>query len=152
MIYRFPAVGNVGSIEQRVFLDGILLGGSLSDYYHIIDRDYNMGSGYSAKVETLLDFPRFGRFSVLDDYYRIYTWKGYETKDLTTTNPLYLNAQGDLSNAQLLVINPRLQVYLKKGVSLDLQAAYYVRETHYKHYSNVHSETFEVRMGLSCYF
>ena len=152
LIYRFPAVGNVGSIEQRVFLDGILLGGSLSDYYHIIDRDYNMGSGYSAKVETLLDFPRFGRFSVLADYYRIYTWKGYETKDLTTTNPLYLNAQGDLSNAQLLVINPRLQVYLKKGVSLDLQAAYYMRETHYKHYSNVHSETFEVRMGLSCYF
>lgn len=37
IIYRFPQVGNLTRFEQRVFLDGILLGGSLTDYYNVID-------------------------------------------------------------------------------------------------------------------
>jgi len=50
------------------------------------------------------------------------------------------------------VINPRLQVYLRKNWSLDLFASYYMRETRYKYHDNVRSETFEVRMGLSYSF
>ena len=149
LIYRFPKVGNMGSMEQRVFLDGILLGGSLSDYYNVIDRDYNLGSGFSAKAQTVLEFPRFGRFTLGADYYRIYTWKGYEGKDLAASDPLHLNAQGDKSNASLLVVSPRLQIYLKKNWSLELFASYYMRETRYRYHDNVRSETFEVRMGLS---
>lgn len=148
LIYRFPRVGNLGSMEQRVFLNSILLGGSLSDHYNVIDRDYNMGSGYSAKIQTVLEFPKFGRFSVNADFYNIFTWKGYEGKDLANTDPLFVNAQGDKGSAALLVINPRLQVYLGKKWSLDLFASYYMRETKYKYHDNVRSETFEVRMGL----
>lgn len=149
LIYRFPEVGNLGSMEQRVFLDAILLGGSLSDYYNVIDRDYNMGSGFSAKIQTVLEFPKFGRFSLNADFYRIFTWKGYEDKDLTVTDPLFVNAQGDKSNAALLVINPRLQIYLGKHWSMDLFASYYIRETRYKYHDNMHFRTFETRIGLS---
>lgn len=152
LIYRFPKVGNVGRMDQRLFLDAILLGGSLSDYYNVIDRDYNMGSGFSAKAQTVLEFPRFGKFTLNADFYSIYTWVGYEDKDLENTDPLHLNAQGDKSSAALLVINPRLQVYLRKNWSLDLFASYYMRETRYKYHDNVRSETFEVRMGLSYSF
>ena len=149
MIYKFPKVGNLGSLEQRIFFDGILLGGSLSDYYNIIDRDYNMGSGFSTKLQTLLEFPKFGKVSLFADFYEIFTWKGYEQKDLEATNPLYLNAQGDKGRAALLVINPRMQVYLKHNWSLDLNAAYYMRKTHYKFHDDVRSETYEVRIGLT---
>lgn len=148
LIYRFPRVGNAGRIEQRLFVDGILLGGSLSDYYNVIDRDYNMGSGYSAKAQTVMEFPKFGRFMLGADFYTIFTWKGYEGKDLENTNPLYLNAQGDKGRAALLVVNPRLQIFLKHNWSLDLFAAYYMRDTHYKYHDDVRSETFEVRLGL----
>ena len=149
LIYRFPSVGNIGSLEQRLFVDGILLGGSLSDYYNVIDRDYNMGSGFSAKAQTRLELPKFGRFIVNADFYKIYTWKGYEGKDLAHTDPLYLNAQGDKGNAALLVINPRMQIFLKNKWSLDLFLSYYVRDTHYKYHDDVHSETFEARLGLT---
>ncbi|MDO4161144.1 MAG: DUF3943 domain-containing protein [Prevotellaceae bacterium] len=152
LIYRFPKVGNMGSMEQRLFVNGILLGGSLSDYYNVIDRNYNMGSGFSAKAQTLMEFPRFGRFMLNADFYRIFTWKGYESKDLTTTDPLFLNAQGDKSSATLLVVTPRLQVYLKNNWSLDILASYYMRETKYKYYDDVNSDTFEVRMGISYSF
>lgn len=73
-------------------------------------------------------------------------------KDLENTDPLHLNAQGDKSSAALLVVNPRLQVYLRKNWSLDLFASYYMRETRYKYHDNVRSNTFEVRMGLSYSF
>ena len=53
MIYKFPRMNSLVNLEQRVFLSAILLGGSLTDYYNVIDRNYNMGSGYSIKNNTI---------------------------------------------------------------------------------------------------
>lgn len=149
IIYKFPEIGNLTRLEQRIFVSGILLGGSLSDYYNVIDRDYNMGSGYSAKVHTLMEFGRYGRFMLNADYYRIFTWKGYEGKDLENTDPLYLNAQGDKGDAQLLVVNPRFMLSLTDRLSLDLGASYYYRLTYYKYHENVSARTFTLRLGLA---
>lgn len=148
LVIRFPKVGNLASLRQELYLDAILLGGTKSDYYSFIDRDYNMGSGYSMKSQTFMVFPRLGAFSVLVDYYRIYTWKGYERKDLSHFNPLFLNAQGDQSNAQLLVVRPRFLFQLKNNFGVDLTGSFFVRSTHYKYYANVQTNTFEVRAGL----
>ncbi len=149
LLYHFPAVGNLARLEQRIFLSGILLGGSLSDYYAVIDRDYNMGSGYSMKVHTLMDFGRYGSFFLGADLYNIYTWKGYESQDLRTVNPLYLNAQGDKGNALLFVLTPRLQLALTDNLSLDLSASYYFRETHYSYHDDVRARTFTTQIGLA---
>ncbi|MGN1376225.1 MAG: DUF3943 domain-containing protein, partial [Prevotella sp.] len=149
LIYRFPSIGNLGRMEQRLFLDAILLGGSLTDHYNVIDRDYNLGSGFSMKMQTALEFPKFGIFSISADYYRIFTWKGYDEEKLSTADPLYLNAQGDKGNASLLVINPAMRIFLARSLSLDLYTAYYVRASQYKKHENVKSETYEVRVGLS---
>ena len=148
IIWQFPRVGNLSRLEQRLFADLILLGGTKSDYYNIIDRDYNMGSGFSLKTNTLMEFPRLGRFVLHVDYYRIFTWKGYEGKDLTTVNLLYLNAQGDRGNAELLVINPMFLFHLKHNLGIELAGAYYARNTHYKYHDEVRARTFEVRAGL----
>ncbi len=147
VIFKFPEVGCLTNLEQRIFLSAILLGGSQSDYYNVIDRDYNLGSGYSAKTNTLVGLGRFGTFSFDADYYRIFTWKGYEDKDLTTTNPLYLNAQGDKSNAQLLVLSPKINVVLSDRFAVDFSASYFLRHTNYRYHDNVTSKTFEVRLG-----
>ena len=148
VIYRFPQIGNLTKLEQRIFVDAILLGGSLSDYYNVIDRDYNLGSGFSTKVNTLLEFGRYVSFVINADYYRIYTWKGYEGKDLDTVDPLYLNAQGDKGNAALLVVNPRLMLHVGKNWCVDLSTSYYYRKTHYAYHPDVTSKTFDVRAGL----
>ena len=149
LIYRFPAVGNLARLEQRIFLSGILLGGSLSDYYSFIDRDYNMGSGYSVKVHTMMDFGRFGRFMLGADYYNIFTWKGYESHDPATIDPLYLNAQGDKGSALLFVLTPRLQLTLTDNLSLDFSTSYYLRETHYSYHDDVRAHTFTAQLGLA---
>ena len=149
VICRFPHAGNLSSLEQRIFLSGILLGGSLSDYYNVIDRDYNLGSGFSAKAKTILSFGSIGSFILDAHYYRIFTWKGYEDKDLETIDPLYLNAQGDKGNATLMVVNPRLIVNLNDKLALNFSASIYSRKTYYKYHENVNSDTFEVGLGLT---
>lgn len=148
LICRFPSVGNLTRLEQRIFVNGILLGGSLTDHYNVIDRDYNMGSGYSAKTSTLLGFGKYGFLSVLADYYRIFTWKGYKDADLETVDPIYLNAQGDKSNATLLVVSAHSQWNLTNRIALELTASHYWRYTHYARHNNISSNTFAVRMGL----
>ena len=164
-ILSMSQTGALSKMEQRVFVSGILLGGTKSDYFNVIERDYNMGSGFSIKSKTQLDFGRFGRIMLNAKYFRIYTWKGYEDKDLNAyvsgeKDLHYLNVQGDNSNAALLVINPIFEFHVAKQWSINLSGAYYWRRTHYNYYydkdlvlqqnSNVHARTFETKIGLTC--
>lgn len=149
LICRFENIGNLGELEQGIFLDGILLGGSMSDHYRWIDRDYNMGSGFSAKINTQMTFPNFGRFSLRADFYRIYTWKGYEEQDRYNGNPLFLNVQGDKGNAMLFVVSPTIEVFLGKAWCLEFAVSNYIRRTHYKYQEDVRSQTYEACLGLS---
>ncbi len=148
LVFRFPAVANLSRLEQRIFFDGIMLGGSKSDYYNVIDRDYNMGSGFSFKTNTVMEFPRLLRMVLNIDYYRIFTWKGYETKDLSSTDPLYYNVQGDRSIASLMVLNPMFVFRLKDRFSAEMSGSYFVRTTYYKYHENVRANTFEIKVGL----
>ena len=166
-ILSLPQTGALSKLEQRVFLSGILLGGTKSDHFNVIERDYNMGSGFSIKSKTQLDFGKFGRFILNAKYFRLYTWKGYEKKDLQpyvdgTADLHYLNVQGDHSNAALLVVNPVMEMHLARQWSITLSGSYFARRTHYKYYydrnqtlhenSTVHANTFETKIGLTCRF
>ncbi len=153
-VVRMPQVGALDKLEQRVFLSGILLGGTKSDYFNVLDRDYNMGSGYSVKSKTHLELKNFGRFIANISFFHIFTWKGYEDKDLTKyvdgTEDLHLlNAQGDRGNARLLVLNPIIEIDLGKNWGVMLNGSYFVRRTHYKYYDDVKANTFEIKAGLS---
>ncbi len=148
LICRFPKVNNITCLEQRIFLSGILLGGSLTDYYNVIDRNYNMGSGYSIKNNTILDFGAYGMFALNMHFYQIFTWKGYEHKDLENVNPLYLNAQGDKGNMVLAVVNPIVELNLSKHLRINAEISYYFRHTHYSFHDDVEHTTFETRIGL----
>ena len=164
-IVSLPQMGAISKLEQRVFLSGILLGGTKSDFFNVIERDYNMGSGFSVKSKTQIDFGKFGRFVLNAKYFRLYTWKGYEDIDLNAyasgeKDLHYLNVQGDNSNAALLVINPIIEFHLARQWSINLSTTYYWRRTHYNYYydkdlilrqnSNVIARTFETKIGLTC--
>ena len=154
-ILSLPQTGAMTKLEQRIFMSGILLGGTKSDYFNVIERDYNMGSGFSVKSKTQIEFGKFGRFMLNAKYFRIYTWKGYEDKDLQafadgTKDLHYLNVQGDRSNAMLLVVNPVMEMHLARQWSVTLSGAYYSRRTFYKYHDMVKANTFETKLGLTC--
>ena len=154
-ILSLPQTGGMSKLEQRIFLSGILLGGTKSDYFNVIERDYNMGSGFSVKSKTQIDFGKFGRFLLNAKYFRIYTWKGYKQEDLdngfaNVGDLHYLNVQGDQSHAVLFVVNPVMELHLAKQWSISLSGAYYSRHTIYKYHEKVHANTFETKLGLTC--
>lgn len=78
--------------------------------------------------------------------------EGYDKKKLETIDPLYLNAQGDKGNADLLVLNPIWEFDFNKRMSIMLAGSYYIRNTRYYEYKKVHAETFEVNLGLTYHF
>ena len=164
-IFSLPQTGALSKLEQRIFVSGILLGGTKSDYFNVIERDYNMGSGFSIKSRTQLDFGKFGRLILNAKYFRLWTWKGYEDKDLQpyvdgTADLHFLNVQGDNSNAALLVVNPVIEMHLARQWSITLSGSYFSRRTHYNYYydkdlilrqnSTVRANTFETKIGLTC--
>ncbi len=148
IICRFPRVNNLTGLEQRIFLSGILLGGGLTDYYNVVDRNYNMGSGYSIKNNTILNFGRYGSFALNMHFYQIFSWKGYEHKDLENSNPLYLNSQGDKGNVVLAVVNPIIELNLSEHLRANAELSYYYRKTHYSYHKDVERKTFETSIGL----
>ncbi|MBQ9203433.1 MAG: DUF3943 domain-containing protein [Prevotella sp.] len=151
-IFSLPKVGAMSRLEQRVFIDGILLGGTKSDYFNVIERDYNMGSGFSVKSKTLVEFGSVACFVLHAKYFHLFTWKGYEEKDLNNVSDLhYLNVQGDRGDAELLVINPIMEVGLRKNWSLNISGSFFYRHTHYKYHPDVTARTFEAKVGLTCH-
>lgn len=154
LIYRFPSISERVNLEQRIFLSGILLGGSLSDYLYIQERDYNMGSGFSAKIQTRLDIKKIGYMNIDANYFHIFTWKGYDRSEWVGKTGFdldYTNAQGDPGNTRMLAFNANFGVYLSRYLSLDLRSSYFVRHAHYKNpqFDNVDARTFEIRGGLT---
>ncbi len=145
IIYRFPQLENRMNLEQRVFLSGILLGGSLSDYLRIQDRDYNMGSGFSAKVQTRMDIKKLGYMNIEANYFHIFTWKGYDRREWIGKKGFdldYTNAQGDPGNTRMLAFNANFSLYLSHHL-------YFMRHAHYRDFADVSARTFEIRGGLT---
>lgn len=151
-ICRFTNVFPKVNVEQDLFLSAILLGGGLTDYYNVIDRNYNLGSGYSIKSHTLLQLGRLASINFKAQLQHIFTWKGYEDKDLNTVNPLYLNAQGDKGNTVFMVLNPVYELSLSKHLKATLEMSYYFRHSHYTYHKNVDAKIVETRLGITYRF
>jgi hypothetical protein len=152
LIYRFPHLQERMNLEQRIFLSGILLGGSLSDYLYIQERDYNMGSGFSAKIQTRMDVAKVGYMNIDANYFHIFTWKGYDRAEWVGKTGFdldYTNAQGDPGNTQMMAFNANFGLYLSRHLSLDMRGSYFIRSAHYRHYPDVTAKTFELRAGLT---
>ncbi|MBP1593810.1 MAG: hypothetical protein H6Q12_828, partial [Bacteroidetes bacterium] len=115
----------------------------------------NMGSGFSIKSNTSIEFKKYGNFELNLQYYRIFTWKGYDginLDELTNEERLYLNAQGDKGNVQLAVINPMMDIDLGYRVKISAGLYYYLRNTHYTSKPDFLFHTIETRLGLKYTF
>ena len=164
--YRFgtPASFGLGFVHKskrfknwdiRSYLHGncILLGASLSDYYVVKDRNYNLASGFSWKFGTIFSYKDFINFSLINEVYRLFTWKGYaEDIDWNTINEKTLNAQGDHSQAVLNVFSLRADLRLRRKLYLTGIYYNYTRDTNYRYFDNVYSNTSEGRLMLTYRF
>ena len=149
-IFRLSGREGFFNLEQRLFVSGVLLGGSLTDYYRVIDRNYNMGSGYGIKSFTDLHLGSYSHILVSASHLHLFTWKGYSAADLAAVNPLYLNAQGDKGSALLTILSSKLRFRLSRALTLGFDGTFYIRHTRYADYPDIDYRTFETRVGVYC--
>ncbi|MCC8115267.1 MAG: DUF3943 domain-containing protein [Bacteroidales bacterium] len=135
--------------------NAVILGGVLSDHYHVDMRDYNMGSGFSIKsgINLVFNRDRFS-FSAIYDYYRLFTWKGQASGEkMSQENYHALNAQGNPSATSFMIGETRAAVRLFERLYLVGSFSIYHRSTHYNAlYPPVSTTTTATRLMLSYKF
>jgi hypothetical protein len=151
-IYQFPRDNADIEMYMGLYTSVVFLGGAYTDYYRIIDRDYNMGSGFSLNVESEIRYKDRGTFS-LDFYlFRLYAWKGYPKEIDKGLDLLYINSQGDRGNTLLFCISPNLQFNIWDSLKLTLEESFYFRRTNYVEWNTIEYKTFDTKISLSYYF
>lgn len=153
IIYQNKALShNHFGVRTELYVNGIALGASLTDYFFVDERDYNLGSGYSIKSYTGLNFRDRWNLILSAENYHIFTWKGYDPDlDLSTVDFTRLNVQGDKGNARLGVFTIGLSYHSPQKWNISLSNSYYSRYTKYKYHDNVDYGTsdFTLSWGFS---
>lgn len=141
------------SFDAYLHTNLVLLGGALSDHYVVDKRNYNLASGFSTKLGFNTAYK--DKFSISGNYevYRMFTWKGYpENVDWDAIDVHEFNYQGDHSQAILHAISLRADLKIRKQMYLSGIFYNYTRDTNYKYFDDVFSQTYETRLMLTYKF
>lgn len=138
-------------IDAYAHANAVILGSVLSDYYDVDERNYNLASGFSLKggVNLVFDKRKFS-LSLSNEYYRLFTWKGYRRgTNLENVDYRTLDAQGDKSVASFNVTELRADLRVWKKMYATFTFSNYLRSTHYRDYPHVLSNSFALRLMLT---
>ena len=135
-------------MDMGIHFNAILMGANLTDHYVVNERDYNMGSGFGNKVYSQIKFSNVGTFYLGLNFLQLYTWDGKSPNEKLRPNYDTYNSQGDNGFTNLLIINPRMEFYINKYLSFNLEEMSLIRHSNYDFYPNVSYHTFEINSSL----
>lgn len=122
------------SIDAYAHANGLVLAGILTDFYRDYHRNYNWGSGFSIKAGINASLFK-NRLSVqlANQYYKIYTWNGYDPNADWSTTPegKPVNIQGDKSRSSFNHLEAALKYRIWKRLHLSAGMDFYWRSTRY---------------------
>lgn len=129
------------NFSGKLYVNGIALGASKSDYFRLDKRDYNIGSGFSLKAMGEVDLFEKMKLSIKAEDYNIYSWKGYDKDlnfdELTQYEISHLDTQGERSVARLYYLSLGAEYDITPNTYIGLERNRYIRHTRYKVKSNV---------------
>ncbi len=134
----------------QIHTSAILLGSSLSDYFHDVDRNYNFGSGFSGKLAFGCVYKKKIGISAVFESYDIFTWKGYVPGK--TEFDKDSNVQGDKSRAYYNLSNIKITYRFNDIWSIYLRRYDYFRKTNYEYLPDVKSHTSETSLMVTYEF
>ena len=143
-----------GAINGEIFVNGVLLGAVLSDYYLVDARNYNFSSGVNIKSNVAFMFMGDKYcLSLSNNYYKLFTWNGYgKDINLNSVDPKTINVQGDESNSSICLTKVRLDVNVVNNFDLSMSMLNVLRFTDYKFYNKIISKSFEGKLMLTYRF
>ena len=136
---------NKFTFSGSAHLSAILLGASQADYFKYEKRDYNMGSGFSSKLNFDFDFHDKVRLMLNSEDYRIYSWVG---NNPANNLPVNSNVQGDVGHSSLSVVMLSLSYRPSKHLILGAQTGYFYRRSVYKYYTNINHSVTDHKLSI----
>ena len=123
------------TLSAYAHINGVLLGGILSDYYRYYHRNYNWAMGHSAKVGlkgSFLDEKLL--FSLQHQYYRLYTNEVYGSNTDWTDRPggKPVDVKGDDSIGTFYRLEGQVDYNLWKQLFITARLDFYKRFSHYR--------------------
>lgn len=143
------SVKNKMTLSGSAYLSAILLGGSQTDHYRYDERDYNMGSGFSSKMNLAFNFRNKFQILLSTEYYRIYSWVGF---DPDVFEGGIRNVHGDVGRTSLSLGRLGLSYFIKKDVYIASESSYNYRNSLYKYHPDVIHQVAEHKLNLGYIF
>ena len=143
------SVKNKITLTGSAYLSAILLGGSQTDHYRYDERDYNMGSGFSSKLNLALNINNKLQLELSAEDYRIYSWVGYAPDDFRDG---IWNVHGDVGNTSLSVGRLGVSYFIRKNIYITSESSYNHRNSLYKYYPDVTHQVAEHKLSLGYIF
>lgn len=144
--YEIAASGFGGGVISRFFayegmelftsahIYGIVLGGSNSAYAEEAGRDYNLGPGFSTKLESWLINQKYGEFYLGYLNYFLYTLSGADGSE------------------QITITNARIETPIYNQFRIGIEYLYYSRNGVYDDYEDITANNNELRSFISYRF
>lgn len=150
LLYSFNNDIKTITAEMGLHLNAVLMGGNATDYYNFQNRNYSLGSGWSSKMFTQIRFSNVGSFYLGIDYFHLFTWDGYSPDQSATAvhNEHEYNSQGDKGNSVLVVLNPRMELYINKQLSCNVDIFAHVRNSYYFFHPDVRTKSNEFKLSV----
>ncbi|MGL5919088.1 MAG: hypothetical protein ACRCZQ_01105, partial [Bacteroidales bacterium] len=149
ILYNMKNSNQSIDLKFGLIINGILMGGSASDYDKIGERDYNFGSGFSTLTHTEITFSNKAAFRLGAEIYQLYTWKGWNPNaDYSRVPPELLNVQGDKGNTTFLMLNPQFRININPNLDFRINGYMYLRKTDYRYEKDVLFNTYETKASI----
>lgn len=145
LLYRQTFKRNSTRFMGSFHLSGILLGGSQTDYYFYDERDYNLGSGFSTKLNAEFIFKNKIRLYFNLEDYHIYSWIGDNPHTQIVFNP---HTQGDVGRADLSVLRFGLNITINKHFLISNEINFNHRKSTYKYFPEIEHSVYENKVTL----
>jgi len=126
----------------------VLLGASESDYYKV-ERDYNLGSGYSIKLNALCNLSKHWYSAFSAKHYHFFTINSNSSKSAEIDDLDYARLKGSSSTARLSTISIDIGYFFNKSMKISAEQRFYFRQTRYKYFDNISTNSTENRIKLT---
>lgn len=144
--------GRKTTYSGSLFADLIALGAVENPNIFIIERHYNMGSGFALKSFQVIDFCHRVSLSLQAKLFYLKTFGNYtgrEKVEKGLLDPLYTNTQGDRGHSLAHILSSMVQVKVTESWGITIQATRAVRSSRYKSFPDNKAFVSELRLGVS---
>lgn len=106
-------------------------------------RDYRFAYGWEGKVESMINFSKYGTITMMYYFYRIHAFDNTGNDEAK---------QGTLGDNVISILKPRITVLLYKNLSIGLEHNIYLNDHYQANFPTLHSTQTEQRIFLMLYW